>query len=136
MNSTSEVTRDVYYTHDHEWVSFQGSVAYMGISAFKLTGFREIHQIQFNHSSGFKHKGELLATVHYRDYRIEINMPVDGKVVDINDSLVSGDREILLHEPEANGWVARIIPAKPDERANLLRPEQYPFSDKSKQVNL
>lgn len=132
MNSTGEVARDVYYTHDHEWVRFQGSVAYMGISAFKLTGFREIHQIHFNHSSGFQQKGELLATVHYRDYQVEVHMPVDGKVIDINTNLVSGDKEILLHEPETNGWVARILPAKPGERADLLRPEQYPFNNANK----
>jgi len=33
--------KDLYYTKAHEWVTFKGTIAYIGIAGFKLTGFRE-----------------------------------------------------------------------------------------------
>lgn len=29
----------MYYTRDHEWIDFQGSGAYVGVSNFKLSGW-------------------------------------------------------------------------------------------------
>lgn len=117
--------KDVYYTKDHEWIDFQGKVAYVGVCRFKLTGFREVQQIIFNEPLGFKTKGQIIATIRYNDYLVDAHMPVDGKVVQVNDLLVAGDREILFKQPENNGWIALIVPAEPHERNDLLPPDQY-----------
>ena len=124
--------KDLYYTRDHEWIDFRGTVAYIGICRFKLLGFREVQQIVFNEPSGFKKRGEVIATIRYNDYQIEAHMPVDGKVIELNEVLTSGDQNMLLHYPENNGWIAMIIPAQPYERKDLLLPQQYQMNGKSK----
>lgn len=124
--------KDLFYTHDHEWIYFQGTVAYVGVCSFKLTGFKEIHQISFREPSGFKKKGDVIATVKYNDYQIDAHMPVDGKVVQVNETLSSGDQNVLLQHPENSGWIALIVPAQPYERKDLLLPKQYRMNGKSK----
>ena len=132
MNMEKSTNKDLYYTYDHEWIDFQGTVAYIGVCSFKLSGFKTIHQINFTDHSGFKKMGDLIATVKYNDYQIEAHMPVDGKVVQINDTLLSGDQDVLLQHPENIGWIALIVPVQPYERKDLLLPKQYQMNGKSK----
>jgi glycine cleavage system H protein len=135
MNMEQPAKKDLYYTNDHEWIDFQGTIAYTGVCGFKLLGFKEVQQIIFNEPSGFKRKGEVIATIRYRDYQIESHMPVDGKILEVNDSLSNGNGNILIAQPENSGWIAKIIPAQPYERKDLLMPKDYHLKDKSMYVN-
>ena len=132
MNTEKTTNKDLYYTKDHEWIDFHGTVAYTGICHFKLLGFKEIHQIRFEEPSGFKKKGELIATITYNDYQVEAHMPVDGKVIRVNDDLQSGDRSSLLKHAENRGWLALIVPSQPYGREDLLLPKQYQRNGKGK----
>ncbi|HMR91989.1 MAG TPA: hypothetical protein PKC69_06735 [Chitinophagaceae bacterium] len=132
MNIKSSTAKDLYYTTDHEWIDFRGAIAYTGICAFKLTGFREIQAIHFHTTPGLAQKGELIATVRYNDYEVEARMPVDGKILQMNEDLVSGRYESLLQSPQAQGWIALIAPARPYDRKDLLLPTEYQMNGKTK----
>lgn len=119
--------KNLYYTDDHEWIDYQGSVAYVGVGAFKLKGILQIEEIVFSNNEGSRKKGDIIATLQYDDYRILVHMPVDGKVVSLNEALLSGDRDLLLQQPENNGWIALIVPDNPKERQGLILPDQYKF---------
>lgn len=132
MNTQLSAPKDHYYTNDHEWIEFQGTVAYIGICKFKLTGFKQIQELTFNEPLGFKKQGDVIASVKYNDYLIEAHMPVDGKVLQVNEKLVSGNPDILLDCSESSGWIALIVPSLPHERKDLLLPKQYQMNGKSK----
>lgn len=117
--------KDLCYTATHEWISFKGTIAYIGIAGFKLTGFKEIHAITFHKPCGLVKQGELVATVRYNDYRVDLHMPVDGKITRLNEVLLSGDKNLLARYPESSGWVAMIFPSQPYERKGLLLPAEY-----------
>jgi glycine cleavage system H protein len=119
MKNNGTTLRDLYRTGDHEWIHFQGSVAYIGICRFKLTGFRAIHQLDFKGASGFKKQGDIIAVVRYNDYCIECRMPVDGKILQINEEVMQENSNTLLQYPETKGWIALIAPSLPYERKNL-----------------
>ena len=132
MNTQQPGKKEQYYTKDHEWIDFQGTVAYVGICRFKLTGFKQIQEISYNEPSGFKRQGEVIATVKYNDYLVEAHMPVDGSVLQVNEKLVSGNLNILLDCAESSAWIAIIVPSVPHERKDLLLPKQYEMNSKSK----
>lgn len=123
-----KTSKDLYYTKDHEWVNFQGSVAYTGVCKFKLTGFRKIHQIDYS-DTGFTKQGDIIATIIYGDYRINAHMPVDGKIMQVNDNLVNMDHGMLLESIESTAWLVKFIPAKPYDRTDLLLPKQYQMNN-------
>ncbi len=132
MQTEKNTNKDLYYTADHEWIDFQGSIAYTGICNFKLLGFKEIHQLNFTGSPGFMKRGDLIATIKYNDYQIEARMPVDGKLEQVNEALTPGNYNVLLKYAESSGWIAKIIPSQPYERKGLLLPKQYQMNGKSK----
>jgi glycine cleavage system H protein len=132
MKSNINIVKDLYFTNDHEWVDFQGATAFTGICAFKLLGFKEVQQITYHDSNGFMSKGEVIATICYNDYQIEAHMPVDGKILQLNDELKSGNQNLLLLQPESNGWIARIAPSQPYERKGLMLHKEYQLNGKDK----
>jgi glycine cleavage system H protein len=122
----------MYYTNDHEWIEFKDEAAYVGVSSFKLTGFRGIHQIIFNRPSGFKKRGESIAIIKYNEYTIDVHMPVDGNILQVNPDLVYGDQNFLLDHAENSDWIAFIVPSQPNDRLDLLTAEQYLQTIKTK----
>ncbi len=132
MKLKKPANKDLYYTTDHEWIDFQGSVAYIGVCQFKLTGFKGVHQITFKEDPVARKKSDVIATIKYNDYQIEVHMPVDGKIVELNENLIAGNHETLLLQPESTGWIAKIVPSQPYERKGLLLPQQYQMNGKSK----
>ena len=132
MNIIQSTKKDLYYTKDHEWIDFQGIVAYIGICKFKLTGFRQIQSINYNHALGFKKQGETIATVVYNDYTIGVHMPVDGKILQVNNKLMESNLNILIDCSESSAWLALIEASDPLDRTNLILPKEYRLNTKSK----
>ena len=133
MNVRSSKAKDVYYTSDHEWIDFQGSVAFAGICRFKLTGFKQIQQLSWTGDpTGFKKRGEIVANLKYNEYVITVHMPVEGKILEINSKLLSGNLNLLLDCAETTGWLFRLSPAQPHDRTGLLLPKQYQLNGKNK----
>jgi glycine cleavage system H protein len=125
MTSDINNSKELYFTDDHEWIDFQGRVAYLGVSGFKLTGFKDIQQINFRKALGSKLKGESIVTIHYSDYQIDVHMPVNGKVLEVNEKLAGQEKYKLLQDPESRGWIALIIPDNPRDRKGLIRAGEY-----------
>ena len=61
---------------------------------------------------GLIKQGEVVAMIHYDDYQISVHMPIDGKIISINDMLLTGDKNILLQQPEDSGWIALVVPGQ------------------------
>lgn len=128
---TLKAKRDLYYTNDYEWIDFQGSVAYIGVCPFKLTGIKGIEKIEFSKEDHSKKCGEVVASILFEDYKIDVHMPVSGKVISINDAILSGNENIVLQEPETRGFIALIVPSLPYDRKGLIISEKYQMSKKN-----
>lgn len=125
MNAPKDMKRNLYYTYDHEWIDFQGSVAYVGVCHFKLSGFKEIQQIIFAEISELINQGEVIASIKFDDYLVLVHMPVAGRIISFNDMLLTEEKSMLLQQPEDNGWIALIVPAQLTKRTGLQSPEEY-----------
>jgi glycine cleavage system H protein len=123
--------RDLYFTDDHEWIDFQGSVAYTGICTFKLKGIKSIERIDFAEAGGLYGANEIIGCLYYAEYKIDIHMPVAGRILSFNDSLLAGHKELLLEQPENAGWFALIVPALPYDRQGLVISEKYQMKTRS-----
>jgi glycine cleavage system H protein len=125
MKKLKSFKRDLYYTNGHEWIDFQGSVAYIGAAVFKLKKIPAVEQLQFAENEGFARQGEILVRIECDGSSIPVFMPVDGKIISINEILLEGNHQLLIEHPENKGWLALIVPSKPYERKGLMQPEQY-----------
>jgi glycine cleavage system H protein len=125
MNKSRSFKRDVYYTTGHDWIDFQGSVAYIGASMLKLMGIPSVQQLHVAENEGFAQKGEIIMSIESDGNIVPVHMPVDGKIISMNETLLGGNHQILIDQPENKGWVALIVPSKPYARDGLMQPDQY-----------
>jgi glycine cleavage system H protein len=123
--------KDLFFTKDHEWIEYRGTVACSGVCELKLKGVEKIRRIKFGEIGVFREQGEVVATIKYDDVEILFCMPVKGRVMSINELLVS-DNGLLLRYPEGDGWIAMIAPTQPYERKGLLFPKEFRMSGKGK----
>jgi glycine cleavage system H protein len=117
--------RDHYFTSEHEWIDFQGSVAYIGVCNYKVSKLKTIEKIVFPKSSCIKKKGDVLAVIYTKTGKIPIHMPVDGKILNLKNVVVLTDLENFLQQPEKDRWLAFIGLTKPYERMGLMQIDQY-----------
>lgn len=129
METPNIIKRNLYYTNDHEWIDFQGSVAYVGVCQFKLSGIKEIHNIDFNDFANNLHPGEVICNIQYDDYQIQVHMPVEGKIISFNDLLLTEEKNVLLQQPENNGWIVLMVPCRLNDKTGLLSMEEYQLRD-------
>jgi len=59
------------------------------------------------------------------DQLVAAHTPAAGKVIRVNESLLTGDLQVLLQHPERNGFIAMIAPAVPYGAATLLTEKEY-----------
>ena len=132
MNNSIETSKNQYYTNDHEWIDYQGTVAYIGVCDFKLTGLKSIQKIEYTDLSKIIRQGEVLATIFSDDYQIPIHMPVSGRVIENNKKTIH-EPGIILQRSVRDSWLAKIVPLEPYSREGLLTSDQYlSFKKKNK----
>jgi len=131
MNMKAAVRRNLYYTGEHEWIDFQGTVAFVGVCPFKLATAGGIQQVLFSEDTGHTRQGAIIATLVGEKYRIPVHMPVDGKVIRNNNALPPViEQNAALPGNDAlrwlaDQWIVQVSPSHPYERMNLLRTEEY-----------
>jgi len=125
------IKKDLYYTTDHEWIDFQGSVAYTGLCSFKLKGIKAIEKIEFAEAGSLYKAGDMIGSVYDGEYTIEIHIPVSGRILSFNEALATGKGDLLLTQPENAGWFALIVPTSPHDRTGLMMSEQYRMKTRS-----
>lgn len=117
--------RDHYFTTEHEWIDFQGSVAYIGVCNYKVSNLKTIEKIIFPKASGIKKKGDVLAVIYTKTGKIAIHMPVDGKILNLKNIEILTDLENFLQQSEKDRWLALIGLSQPYERKGLMQIDQY-----------
>ncbi|HWH63194.1 MAG TPA: hypothetical protein VNS50_07960 [Ginsengibacter sp.] len=117
--------KDHYFTTEHEWIDFQGAVAYIGVCNYKVSKLKTIEKIVFPKASGIKKKGDVLAVIYTKTGRIPVHMPVDGKILNLKNKGILTDLENFLQQSEKDRWLAFIGLSQPYERKGLMQIDQY-----------
>lgn len=110
---------DLYYTEDHAWVKVEGNLVRVGMNDFaqKLAG--DISFVKLPKVGKEVPLGKLLSSMQSGKWAGRIEVPVTGKIVEVNKE--------LLHEPQrinqdcyGKGWIALIEPSNFSEDSAKL----------------
>ena len=80
-------TSKVYFTKDHEWIKLEGNVAYIGITDYAQKALGEIVYVELPEVDSEFSLGDVFSVVESVKAASDIFMPVDGKVVEVNEAL-------------------------------------------------
>ena len=112
---------NLQYTKEHEWVSIDGDVATIGITAYAAEKLGDVVFVDLpkvgTSTTYMKICGEIESTKSVG----ELYAPLDGEVVEINDAVVSAP-ETVNTDPFGAGWLIKVrFTALPE----LMTAEEY-----------
>ncbi|CAB4566677.1 unannotated protein [freshwater metagenome] len=98
---------DLHYTKEHEWIKLEGDTATVGITKYAADALGEIVYVDLpkvgSSTTYMKICGEIESTKSVG----ELYAPMDGEVVEINDSLTSAP-DAINSDPFGEGWLIKI----------------------------
>lgn len=114
----------VKYTKDHEWVSVEGDVATIGITAHAAEQLGDIVFVELPEAGASFSKSDDMAVVESVKAASDVYAPISGEVVDVNPAIV--DEPAKVNEaPAGEGWFVKLKIANAGDLDELLDEAAY-----------
>lgn len=101
------VPSDLAYTSDHEWVRVDGDIVTVGITAHAAEALGDIVFVATPAVGGTITAGQACGEVESTKSVSDLNAPVSGEVVEVNQSLVD-EPGLVNSDPYGVGWLFRV----------------------------
>jgi glycine cleavage system H protein len=112
------------FTKDHEWVSLDGDIATVGITAYAAEQLGDVVFVEVPEVGKSVAQGDGLAVVESVKAASDVYAPVAGEVVEANGAL-SDAPETVNAVPETGGWFAKLKIKDPAEVEALMDRTAY-----------
>ena len=117
--------KELKYQKTDEWVKIEGDTATVGVSDYAQDALSDVVYVELMVEVGDKvNQGDTLATVESVKAAADVNIPVNGEVVELNTAL-SDSPELINESPYEEAWIAKIKLAPEAGLENLLDAETY-----------
>jgi glycine cleavage system H protein len=117
------------FTKDHEWVSLDGDVATVGITAYAADQLGDVVFVELPDIGKALKAGDGMAVVESVKAASDVYAPIAGEVVAANEDLPDAP-EMVNQDPENTAWIVRIKVADSTEIDALMdRPAYEAFLD-------
>jgi glycine cleavage system H protein len=128
--------RDYRYTKEHEWVSFEGDLAIVGITDYAQHELGDVVYVEFPKPGTKLNAGQSLGTVESVKAISDIYAPVSGEVAEVNSGLTETP-ETINKDPHGKGWLIKLKLANPAELSKLMNAAAYEafIADKQKEAS-
>lgn len=118
------IPSNLRYTKEHEWIRVEGDVAYVGITDYAQSELGEIVFFDINTEGETLAQDEVFGSVEAVKTVSDLNMPVAGEVLEINES-INDQPELVNNDPYGEGWMIKISVSNPEELETLLDAAGY-----------
>ncbi|MBN8836742.1 MAG: glycine cleavage system protein GcvH [Sphingobacteriia bacterium] len=112
------------YTKDHEWISLEGNIATVGITAFAQSELGDIVYVDITTVGKTVNAEEVFGTVEAVKTVSDLFLPVTGKILEVNPALEK-QPELVNNDPYGDGWMIKLEIASLADVDNLLTAEAY-----------
>ena len=112
------------YTKDHEWISLDGNIATIGITAFAQNELGDIVYVDLEDVGSEFDQDEVFGSVEAVKTVSDLFMPVTGKVVEHNEDL-EDNPQLINEDPYGKGWMIKVEVANPSDVEALLSAAAY-----------
>ncbi len=113
------------YTKDHEWLRLEDDgVATVGITPFAQEKLGDLVYVELPAVGAKFEMGAAAAVVESVKAASEVYAPVSGKIIAVNDKLLS-EPGLVNSEPTGTGWLFKLKISSSAELAKLLDEPAY-----------
>ncbi|MEV4414815.1 glycine cleavage system protein GcvH [Catellatospora sp. NPDC049609] len=104
---STAVPAHLRYTREHEWLTGDGDVATVGITAFAAGALGDIVYLELPAPGRTVTAGEPCGEVESTKSVSELYAPADGEIVAVNEA-ATADPGLLNSDPYGQGWLFRL----------------------------
>ncbi len=119
------VPSNLKYTETDEWLLLEGDVATIGITDYAQEHLSDVVYVEFPVSEGDEIvKGDSVTTIELVKAAAEVNTPVSGKVIAVNEAVTKSTGDVNT-DPFGTAWMVKISISKPAEVDAMLDAAGY-----------
>lgn len=117
------ILKNLYYTEDHEWIKVEGNEAYIGITDFAQEQLGDIVYVELPEVDDELDKDDVFSAIESVKAASDIYMPVDGKILEVNEELL--DAPELINTDAYENWIVKIELSDKEQLEELMTSEEY-----------
>ena len=122
----ADIPKDLLYTEEHEYVkpTDDADVVAVGITDYAQGELGDVVYVELPNVGSTFGPHDVFGTIEAVKAVSELFSPVAGEVIAVNDRL---DKEPALvnTDPYGAGWMIKVRVKNPDDRDQLLGPQEY-----------
>ncbi|KDP22912.1 hypothetical protein JCGZ_01773 [Jatropha curcas] len=120
----SSVIKDLKYADSHEWVKVDGNSATVGITDHAQDHLGDVVYVELPEVGASVKQGDSFGAVESVKATSDVNSPISGKVVEVNEELNSSPG-LVNSSPYEKGWIIKVNISDVDELKNLKDADEY-----------
>ncbi|HHV26634.1 glycine cleavage system protein GcvH [Anaerosalibacter bizertensis] len=118
-----KVLEGLLYTKDHEWIKVEGDKAYIGVTDYAQDSLGDIVYVELPDIDDEFEMEDSFAVVESVKAAADIYIPVDGRVLEINEELE--DDPSLVNEDPYENWMILVELEDKSQLDELMDHEEY-----------
>ena len=113
----------LYYSESHEYVRIEGEYGYIGITDYAQHALGNVVYVDMPEVDDEVEAGSEFGAVESVKAASDLNPPVSGTVVEVNDAL--DDTPELVNSDAFANWIIKVRLSDPSELDNLMDAKAY-----------
>ncbi len=113
----------LYYSESHEYVRIEGEYGYIGITDYAQHALGNVVYVDMPEVDDDVEAGSEFGAVESVKAASDLNSPVSGTVVEVNDALE--DTPELINSDAFANWIIKVQLSDPSELDNLMDAKAY-----------
>ena len=114
----------IKYTKEHEWISLEGDIATIGITAFAQGELGDIVFVDIETVGKEMSADQVFGTVEAVKTVSDLFLPVSGTILEKNPQLAN-QPELVNQDPYGDGWMIKMKIADPAQLNSLMDVQAY-----------
>lgn len=119
-----DFNKEVSYTKSHEWAKKTGSVVRIGVDDYAQSSLGDIVYVELPSIGASVNAGAAFGSLESTKAVSDLNSPVTGKVVKVNDALTDNP-ELVNASPFGDGWMIEVEVKDDAEFSALMKHDAY-----------
>ncbi len=120
-----KVPANLKYTNSDEWLLIDGNVATIGVTDYAQDQLSDVVFVEITVEKGQTVKKQThVATIESVKAAADVNLPVSGTVLDVNESLPNSP-ELVNSDPYEKAWMLKVELSDPSELSSLMDAKAY-----------
>ena len=119
----AKVEEGLYYSESHEFVRVEGDFGYVGITDYAQHELGNVVYVDMPDVDDEVSAGEEFGAVESVKAASDLNSPVSGTVVEVNEALE--DHPELVNQDAFGNWIIKVRLSDKDELKGLMDAKQY-----------